>query len=79
MMPGEALCKLSYREEMPGGATVFAAGQGGWQRGEVGTSCLGKRHRVFGPGALMAGGLGILLRLCSPCGHESLWTRSDGT
>lgn len=68
VMSGEALRHLSRGEEMPGGVTALAAGRGGWQRGEVGTNCLGKRRRAFGLGALVAGRLGILLWLCSPRG-----------
>lgn len=44
MMPGEALCELSHGEEMPGGVTVFAAGRGAWQRGEVGTEYHWREH-----------------------------------
>lgn len=60
-MPGEALCKLSYREKMPGDATVFAAGQGGWQRGEVGTDCLGKRHRSRRTGCWESSSFAVLV------------------
>lgn len=50
-------------EEMPGGVTMLAAGQGGWQRGEAVTNSLG--CLVLAP--RVAGRLGILW-LCSPRG-----------
>lgn len=58
-------------EEMPGGVTVFAAGQGGCQRVEVGgwewcggTNCLGRSHREFDWGSGNPPGFGL-----DPHGH----------
>lgn len=68
-------------EEMPGGVTVFAAGQGGCRRVEVGrTNCLGRSHRELGQGALITGGLEILLDLdLIPMAIKGFGTRSGET
>lgn len=68
VIPGEALCKLSHGEEMPDDITVFTAGQGGWQRGEVGTDLPWEEARGFWSGSTDGWEAGNSLAL------QSLWS-----